>query len=170
MYSNDGCFHWKKKTKTVLWHRTEFSKFFSLKDQIVYIFSLWALSFSLEDCISLAGAEPPKMSCKTRSEQVEQTGWGQSRAEQSCVAREGPSPRATIQPCCSKNVRFHNRTVSLLSCSTAMLHHSHAISQLSCLHQIKFPSLPHPKLGSPVGVELVPRTIGWHPKRKSCTH
>ena len=37
---------------------------------------------------------------------------------------------------------------------TAVLYHNRAV-----FHWIKFPSAPHPKLGTSLGVELVPITI-----------
>ena len=43
-----------------------------------------------------------------------------------------------------------------------MLPHSHAVSQLSCFALNKISS-PHPRLGIPVGIELVPMTTTDNP-------
>lgn len=90
----------------------------------------------------------PEKSTWSRVEQAEQSSAKQRRTELNCPAREGLNPGlphswAASQPCCS----------------TAMLLYSQAVSQLSCLHQINFPST-HPNLGIPVGIELAPMTIG----------
>ena len=37
------------------------------------------------------------------------------------------------------------QAVSQLSCKAIELLHSHAVSQLSCLHEIRSPPSPHPK-------------------------
>ena len=64
----------------------------------------------------------------------------QQGAEQNCLAGEGPGPGSP-----------HSCAII-----TAVLNHNGAI-----WHWIKFPSLPHPKVGIPVGLEMVPTTVGW---------
>lgn len=71
-------------------------------------------------------------------------------------------------PCCPHRRPPCWRGFLALCVLTALLFHSCAASQLSCLHCVKFPSLPYPKFGIPVGIELAPTTInhqliGWSP-------
>ena len=91
----------------------------------------------IENCVSPAGAETPKKPQQTRADRRV---W--NRAEQLTEAGEAQQSRATLPQ--------GNLTV---------LFHSQAISQLSCFHWMKFPSLPHPKSEIPVGIELVSMTI-----------
>lgn len=67
--------------------------------------------------------------------------------EQSCLAGDGLHSRATLPegpPCCSTAMLYYNWVVMLLSCLTTVLFCKTAVSQLSCLHWMEFPSLPRP--------------------------
>lgn len=55
----------------------------------------------------------------------------------------------------------HSPEASQLGCTTTELFPSCAVSSLSCSHRIKFLSSTHPKLETPLGVELAPMTMDW---------
>lgn len=115
----------------------------------------------LKDCISPAGAETPYISSpwtreESRCTRARQSGIGWNGAEQRCLAREGPCLRATSSQGYPSPMLSCNWAVTLLSYAYIC-----AVSQLSCLHWVKFHSSLNPKLGISVGAELAPRTIGW---------
>lgn len=67
------------------------------------------------------------------------------RVEQSCNTGAPlprlPQPGALPEP--FHSCAYHNWVVSLLSCLTTVLFHSHAVAQLNCLHWIKSLPLHH---------------------------
>lgn len=79
-----------------------------------------------------------------------------SRAEKSYLARKA-WPQRGLAPWPP-----HNCAASLLSCNTMELFHGHAVSQISCLYWINFPSSTHPKLGIDSWWCWIDKTtIGW---------
>lgn len=82
-------------------------------------------------------------------------GTEQSRAELSSqrgLAHRPLCPMATSQLCSLSYAVLQQCCITKLTWT---------VSQLNCLHWIKFPSSLHPKLEIPVGTELVPVTIAW---------
>lgn len=97
----------------------------------------WRLFLQLEPKAETAKTPHRKRAEKSRADQTDR--------EQSCLAREGPGPRADSQLCCFQLCCF------IIELYAIELFYNPAVltpeSQMNCLHWIKFLSSPYPKLG-----------------------